>query len=200
MHVSKEGVRHFLNWSNSPEHVFENPNEWGTANRSTLRSLKSSCSLTLGSCGCLLPSVYWQLWTCKGSQRAGTSLGSYWSILMKIFLQNLCQLRAVTFRTFFFSTLREYARMARNDRAPSSTTRRWVSSTSRASTPSWVWPHQLAPCLSAAVCRGLRTDRQREWTNGQNSWESVCHCYDGLNVSAAPGQGKADQVPQGRVR
>lgn len=145
-----------MNWSNFPKHRFEDPNVWGTASWSTLILLKCSCSSALGSCNCLLPPVYWQLWTCEGCQKVGTSLWSCSSIFVKVFQQNICYPMALALRTILISILRESVRgrMAGNSAALSSTTRRWVivvKAARRAGSSPSSWHPAWAP-LSAESC------------------------------------------------
>lgn len=164
IHISKESIRNFQHkLKQLPQvHVWK-PNQVRHSNSKYFKITKKllfpqhQAAAVVYHCG-----IYWQPWTCKGSQKVGTTVGSYCSILMKFSLQNICCPKALTVRTFlfsqwFFSTLREYVRgrIKGNGRALKSITRRWVT-VSRAISSPVGWHH--APALpSVEGCEGRVT-------------------------------------------
>lgn len=105
MHISKKSIRHFHHklkqlpqvhvWK--PNWVWHSKSKYFKITKKLLFPQHQEAGVVY-HCG-----IYWQPWTCKGSQKVGTTLGSYCSIFMNFFQQNICCPMALTVRTFLFS-------------------------------------------------------------------------------------------------
>lgn len=196
MHISRKSIWHFQHKLKQLPQVHIWKHNWVQHSKSKyfkitkkLLYCQHQVARVVYRCG-----IYWQPWTCKGSQKVGTTLGSYCSILMKFFQQSICCPMALTVRTFLFSqwhlsTLRDYVRGRIKGNC---TTLKNIAKSG------WLFQEQSpAPWAGtlpkSCLCQGGARDRWPGWTGSHKAArESVTNYYNSPNVSAALEWRKAD--------
>ena len=137
MHISKKSIRHFQHKLEQLPQVHVWKPKWVQHSKSKYFKIAKKLLFpqhqVAGAAS--YGGIFWQLWTCKGSQKVGTTLGSCCTNLMKIFQQKICCPMALTVKIFLlsqwlFSILRDCVRgrIKGNGTALKSITRRLGSS------------------------------------------------------------------------